>query len=175
MRAPIVLKTLSVVLFLFALGHTLGTSTPQVERGAPEAALFNAMQSVRFPIMGFTRSYWDFYRGLAITVGILMFALSAIAWQLAAVARRSPREALPIAVSLLVACAGMLIVGFEFLFTIPILFSAVTVLLAATVVVMLFGGRSDQKLIAEKAGRSGTHDTGQHIEEIIRDEARRSR
>ena len=57
MRSPIVLKILSVVLFIFALGHTLGTSTPQVQRGAPEAAVFRAMQEFRFPIMGFTRSH----------------------------------------------------------------------------------------------------------------------
>ena len=137
MRSLVFLKTLSVILFVFALGHTLGTASPQVERGAPEAALFNAMQSFRFPIMGFTRSYWDFYRGLAITISVLMFVLAAIAWQLAAIARRNPREALPIAVSLLLACVGMLIVGFEFLFTVPIVFSAVTVLLAATAIVLL--------------------------------------
>jgi len=32
-----------------------------------------------------------------------------------------------------------------------------------------------RKLIAAKAGRSGTHDTARHIEEIIRQEVRRSR
>jgi hypothetical protein len=137
MRAPVLLKTLSVILFLFALGHTLGTSTPQVLRGAPEAEVFRAMQSFRFPIMGFTRSHWDFYRGLAISGGVLMFMFAAIAWQLAAIARRNPREALPMAVTLLLGCVAQLVVGFEFLFTIPIVFSAVTVLLAATAVVLL--------------------------------------
>lgn len=142
MRSPIVLKSLSVVLFLFALGHTLGTSAPKVQRGAPEAAAFAAMQSFRFPIMGFTRSYWDFYRGLAITVGILMFVLAAIAWQLAGIAQRHGREALPIAVTLLLGCIGMLVVGFEFLFAIPIAFSAVTVLLAGAGVVQLFRAKA---------------------------------
>ncbi len=138
MRSPTALKTLSVILFLFALGHTLGTSAPQVQRGPAEAAVFRAMQSFRFPIMGFTRSYWDFYRGLAITVGILMFALAAIAWQLAGIAQRHGREALPIALTLLLGCIGMLVVGFEFLFAIPIGFSALTVVCA---VVAVFGLR----------------------------------
>ena len=137
MRSPIVLKILSVVLFIFALGHTLGTSSPQVQRGPAEAAVFSAMQSYRFPVMGFTRSYWDFYRGLAITDGILMFALAAIAWQLALIAQRHGSEALPIAVTVLLACIGMLVIGFEFLFTIPIVFSAVTVVLAMVAVVLL--------------------------------------
>jgi len=146
MRSPVVLKSLSVILFVFALGHTLGTSSPQVRRGPAEAALFRAMQSYRFPIMGFTRSYWDFYRGLAITAGILMFALAAIAWQLSGIAQRHGREALPIALTLLLGCAGMLVVGFEFLFAIPIVFSAVTVLLAGAAVVLLRRGRAHRRL-----------------------------
>jgi predicted transcriptional regulator len=37
------------------------------------------------------------------------------------------------------------------------------------------GGSSRRNLIAAKAGRSGWRDTARHIEEIIRQEARRSR
>jgi predicted transcriptional regulator len=37
------------------------------------------------------------------------------------------------------------------------------------------GGHKRRRLIAAKAGRSGSHDTGRRIKEIIRQEARRSR
>jgi predicted transcriptional regulator len=37
------------------------------------------------------------------------------------------------------------------------------------------GGGARRKLIAAKAGRSGSHDTARRIEEIIRQEVRRSR
>jgi predicted transcriptional regulator len=37
------------------------------------------------------------------------------------------------------------------------------------------GVRARRKLIAAKAGRSGSHDTARRIKEIIREEARRSR
>jgi len=37
------------------------------------------------------------------------------------------------------------------------------------------GGRARRKLIAAKAGSSGSRDTARRIEEIIRQEARRSR
>jgi len=37
------------------------------------------------------------------------------------------------------------------------------------------GGRERRRLIAAKAGRSGRRDTARRIEEIIRQEARRSR
>jgi len=135
MKSSTALKFLSGILFLFALGHTLGTAVPRVERGAPEAAVFAAMQGFRFPIMGFTRSYWDFYRGLAFTETVLLLMLVAITWQLAAIARRNPREALPIAITLLIGCIGLLIVGFEFFFSIPIVMLAVAVACAALVVI----------------------------------------
>ncbi|HEV8434202.1 MAG TPA: hypothetical protein VGR95_12375 [Thermoanaerobaculia bacterium] len=150
MKSATFLKILSVILFIFALGHTLGTSAPQVRRGPAEAAVFSAMQSYRFPVMGFTRSYWDFYRGLAITVGILMFALAAIAWQLALIAQRHGSAALPIAITVLLACTGMLVIAFEFLFTIPIVFSAVTVVLAGAAVVVLLRRMRRNRSIADE-------------------------
>jgi hypothetical protein len=60
MKSWLWLRAFAVVMGLFALGHTLGTAAPRVTRGPREAALFFAMQSYRFPVMGFERSYWDF-------------------------------------------------------------------------------------------------------------------
>lgn len=136
-RAATWLRVLAVILGLFALGHTVGTASPKVTRGLPEAFVFRAMQGYRFPVMGFDRSHWDFYRGFALTVSVLMFALAALAWQLAAVSRRAPRETLPMAVTLLVACVGLLVLGLGFFFAAPIVFSAALVLIAGWVVVLL--------------------------------------
>src|SRR5260370_10329903 len=104
MKAWISLRVLSVVLALFSLGHTLGTGVPRVKRGAPEAAVFGAMQDFRFPIMGFERSHWAFYRGFALIISLLLLVLAVIAWQLAALSRRAPREALPMAITLQLCC-----------------------------------------------------------------------
>lgn len=136
-RAGRWLRALAVILALFALGHTIGTAAPRVTRGIGEALVFRAMQGFRFPVMGFERSYWDFYRGFALTVSVLQFVLAAMAWQLAAVSRRCPREALPMAVSLLVACVGLLVLSVGFFFTPPIVFSAAAVGVAAWVVMLL--------------------------------------
>ena len=93
MRSWIWLRSLAVVLAIFTLGHTLGTAAPKVTRGEREATLFTAMQSYRFPIMGFDRSYWDFYRGLAITISVLMLLMTVFAWQLGTLSRRDPLAA----------------------------------------------------------------------------------
>ena len=136
-KAATWLRVLAVILGLFALGHTLGTAAPKVTRGVREAVVFRAMQGYRFPMLGFERSYWEFYRGFALTISLLMFVLAALAWQLAAVSRRAPREALPMAVSLLVGCVGLLVLGVAFFFIPPIVFSAAAVGVAGWVVVLL--------------------------------------
>jgi hypothetical protein len=130
MKSWMWLRGLAVLLALFAAGHTLGTASPHVTRGAQEAAVFDAMQSFRFPIMGFSRSYWEFYRGLALTVTVLMFALAVMAWQIGAISRRVGRAALPLVITLQLACVGLLIVGWFFFFGAPIVFSAGAVVLS---------------------------------------------
>jgi hypothetical protein len=130
MKSWMWLRGLAVLLALFAAGHTLGTASPHVTRGAQEAALFDAMQSFRFPIMGFNRSYWDFYRGFALTISVLMFALMVMAWQTAAISKRVGRAALPLVITLQLACVGLLVVGWFFFFGGPIVFSVGAVLLS---------------------------------------------
>jgi hypothetical protein len=127
-------RALAVILALFAAGHTLGTAAPHVTRGPAEAELFRAMQGFRFPIMGFERSYWDFYRGFALTISVQLALMAAVAWHVGSLARRAPRQALPIAVALLVACVGVAVISWFFFFGGPIVFSVVATALAGELV-----------------------------------------
>jgi len=131
------LRIQSVILLLFTAGHTLGTAAPRVRRGPEEAAVFAAMKDFHFPIMGFDRSHWDFYRGFALTISALMLIMAVVAWQLAAVSRSNPKAALPMAITLQAGCAGLLIVGCFFFFGAPILFSAIALVCASAAVVSL--------------------------------------
>ena len=137
MKASTWLRALAVLMALFTLGHTLGTAAPRVTRGAPEAAIFSAMQSLRFPIMGFDRTHWDFYRGFAITGSILMLFMAIVAWQVGDLAKRDPRSAMPLAVTLLLGSIGLLVVCWCFFFAAPIAFSALAVTLAGGAIVAL--------------------------------------
>ena len=119
-RARLWLRATAVILAFIALGHTLGTVVPRVTHGAEEAAVFRAMQGFRFPVMGFTRSYWEFYRGFAITISVLQVALAIVAWQTATLAGREPRAAVPFAATVLVTCLGLTILSVAFFFAAPI-------------------------------------------------------
>ena len=59
MNAPILCRISSVLLLLFAAGHTFGFRQNNPEWGAD--AVLGLMRSVHFDAQGFTRTYWDFF------------------------------------------------------------------------------------------------------------------
>ena len=128
------LRAAAAVLAIFAIGHTLGTASPRVTQGPREATVFAAMQGFRFPVMGFTRSYWDFYRGFAITVGVLQAIVAIVAWQAGTLAARDPRAARPLAVTVLAACIALMFLSAQFFFAAPIVVAAAAAAAAATAV-----------------------------------------
>jgi hypothetical protein len=125
---------LAVILALFAAGHTLGTAAPHVTRGVAEADVFRAMQGFRFPVMGFERTYWEFYRGFALTISVQLALMAAVAWHLGSLGQRDARQALPLGIALLAGCAGMTVISWFFFFGGPIVFSLVATALAAALV-----------------------------------------
>ena len=56
-------RACGVLLLLFALGHQLGFRRVDPAWGASVDAVVRGMQTVRFPVQGFHRSYWDFFSG----------------------------------------------------------------------------------------------------------------
>jgi hypothetical protein len=129
-------QALAVILAIFTLGHTVGTIS-SITNGPDEAVVINTMQAHRFPVMGFHRSYWEFYRGFSVTITVLLAVLAVIAWQLGTLARRNPAAALPIAVTVLAGCAANAIVSAQYFFTAPMVISAAAVICAAVAVVLL--------------------------------------
>jgi hypothetical protein len=122
-------RALAVIMALFTLGHTVGTMHA-VTTAPEEAAVIAGMQGYRVPVMGFLRTYWEFYRGFSVSITVLLATLAVIAWQLATLSRRNPREALPLGLTLLLACVGQAIVSVVYFFTAPIVMSVAAVVCA---------------------------------------------
>jgi len=137
MRPWIWLRGLAVDLAIFAAGHTLGTAIQHVTRGPRQAAVFTAMQSFSFTVMGFNRTYWDFYRGFALIISLQLLVMSSIAWQLSTMSKRDSRSALPLAITVQLGCVGLLVVSWMFFFGAPILMSAMAVLFSTVAVAAL--------------------------------------
>jgi hypothetical protein len=73
MKATLLYKISSILLVLFALGHTIGFW--QVDPSWRADTVVSGMRSVSFPIQGFNRSYWDFFIGFGLFVTVFLLLL----------------------------------------------------------------------------------------------------
>jgi hypothetical protein len=81
MRAKLPLRISSIVLFLFALGHTAGFLSFRPK--SPEALeVFEAMRRVPFDFGGKTVRWLDLYTGFGLAISVSGFVSAVVAWRL---------------------------------------------------------------------------------------------
>src|ERR1700726_5162692 len=80
MKASVFYRISSVLLLLFAAGHTLGFRQNNPEWGAE--AVLGLMRSVRFDAQGFSRTYWDFFSAFGLFFSVFLLFAAVLAWQL---------------------------------------------------------------------------------------------
>jgi hypothetical protein len=127
MKANIFLRVAAVVTLLQCAGHILGrpwTMTHNVR----SAAVVDAMKAYRFNVMGFERSYFDFYSGFGLVLGVYLLAQAAVLWNLAALAGSGVARIRPIIEILCVANLAVTVLEWRFLFTAPLIMSGVITL-----------------------------------------------
>jgi hypothetical protein len=88
-------------------------------RSASEIALFKWMQLYRFDAMGFTRSHWDFYRGLELIFNFNFLLLAALLWRLAASADSQPELSRPMIGTVFLGYALFATVAWLYFFAAP--------------------------------------------------------
>lgn len=87
MSASLLYRISSVLLVLFAIGHTVGFR--QVDPSWNADAVAAGMRSVSFDVQGFHRSYWDFFTGFGLFVTVLLLFAAILAWQFGSMSRES--------------------------------------------------------------------------------------
>jgi hypothetical protein len=83
MKASIFYRIASVLLLLFAIGHTFGFRQNNPAWGVD--AILSAMRSVQFDAQGFTRTYWDFFSAFGLFFSVFLMFSAVLAWQLGSV------------------------------------------------------------------------------------------
>src|SRR5579863_1072759 len=79
-KPSVIYRVASVLLVLFAIGHTFGFR--QSDSGWGVSALLALMQSVHFDLQGFSRTYWNLYSGLGFFVTVFLLFSAVLALQL---------------------------------------------------------------------------------------------
>jgi hypothetical protein len=84
MKASLLYRIASILLILFALGHTLGFR--RVDPRWKLDSIIAALQSTHFEVQGLNRTYWDFYVGFGLFVPVIFSGVVTICLILAAIA-----------------------------------------------------------------------------------------
>ncbi len=130
MKAKILYRISSVLLLLFAAGHTLGFRQNNPAWGAD--AVLGLMRSVHFDAQGFNRSYWDFFSAFGFLLTVFLLFSAVLAWVLGGLPAEIFARVRSIAWAFALCFVAVTALSWMYVFTIPIVFSAlITVCLIA--------------------------------------------
>lgn len=128
MKASVFFRIAAVLTLLFSIGHTANFPWSDPQWGVD----LGAMRSTHFDVLGFNRTYWDFYVGFGLFSSVFLLLAAILAWQLGGL----PQETLAMlrgvvwAFPLCFAAIGVL--SWRYFFIVPIVFSIlITVCLVA--------------------------------------------
>lgn len=126
MRASILYRISSVLILLFAIGHTLGFRKTDPAWGVDQTLA--ALKQITFAVQGFHRTYYDFYVGSGFFVTVFMLFTAVLAWQLSRLPAATLAQLPWITWGLALAYTGSLIISCCYFFMAPLIFSILIVL-----------------------------------------------
>jgi hypothetical protein len=129
-KAPILYRIASILLLLFAAGHTFGFRQNNPDWGAD--AVLSSMRSIRFDAQGFSRTYWDFFSAFGFFFSVFLVFAAILAWLLGGLPAEILRRVRSIAWTLAICFVAVTALSWRYAFTTPTVFSAlITVCLVA--------------------------------------------
>ena len=120
MKPVLFLRVAAVLTLIHAVLHTIGGVFGEAGPG-PAAIAVEAMKANQFLLMGHTRSYWEFYRGLGLAVTILLTAEAVLFWLLGSLAKTDARRLRPVVGTFLVAYAVLAVNSYAYFFLAPVI------------------------------------------------------
>lgn len=123
MKASVLYRIASILLLLFAVGHTLGFRKIDPNWGVD--SLVASMHSIHFDAQGFNRSYWDFYTGFGLFVTVFLLFAAVLAWQMGGLPAQSLAAMRGIAWALALCFIAVTVLSWKYFFIAPVVFSAV--------------------------------------------------
>jgi hypothetical protein len=121
-KSSLLYRIASVLLLLFAMGHTIGFRQTDPQWGVD--SLVGSMRTIHFDIQGFNRSYWDFFVGAGFQVGCFLLFGAILAWQLGSLGQPSLKLMPVVTWAFATLFVGVTLLSWMYLFLIPLVFSA---------------------------------------------------
>jgi hypothetical protein len=120
MRTVLFLRIASVLTLIHAALHTIGSVFGGASPGGQQAAV-TAMKANEFVAMGVTRTYWDFYMGLGLTVSVFLTVEAVVFWQLGLLAKSDALRLRPVLAAFLVGYLCVAMVSYRYFFAAPVI------------------------------------------------------
>src|SRR5262245_51588611 len=121
MKPSLLYRIASLLLVLFSVGHTVGFRQTKGMMGADTVVAL--MQSVRFPVQGFQRTYWDFYVGFGLFVTLFLLFSAGLSWALAGTPQDVRRQMPAATWGLAICFLGVAILSWCYFFVAPGVFA----------------------------------------------------
>jgi hypothetical protein len=123
-KASLFYRIASVLILLLDAGHTSGFPWSDPAWGVD----LGSMRSTHFFIMGFSRTYWDFYVGFGLSISVILLLAVVLAWQLGGLPASSLALLRGTAWTFALCFAAMTVVSWRYIFILPIAFNIVITL-----------------------------------------------
>ena len=123
MKASLLYRIASILLLLFAIGHTLGFRKVDPKWGVD--SLVAAMRTTTFDAQGSSRSYWDFYTGFGLFVSVFLLFVAFLAWQLGGLPAETLAGMRGIAWAFALCFVAVTVLSWGYFFVVPVIFSCV--------------------------------------------------
>jgi hypothetical protein len=146
MRFPslrLLLRAASIVSLGYCLGHMSGLPWTPGETD-PAVMVVEHMRSVQFEAEGATRTYWDFYFGFGIMVGVFLATQALSLWFIERLAVHAAARVVPLLATLLLGELANVYLSFRYFFALPAVFGIVIALLIA---VAIYRARGSAQLV----------------------------
>ena len=130
MTATLLYRIASVILLLFAAGHTYGFLKFRPETPAGNTVA-DAMTSVTFEYRGKEYSYGGFYRGFGLCLTAYMLFSAYLSWRLGSLAAAAPKAIGALGWAFAILQAALLGLSAVYFFPQTLVFSALTVIATA--------------------------------------------
>src|SRR5246127_4834013 len=125
-KPRILYRIASVLLLLFAVGHTCGFRQNNPEWGAE--AVLALMRSLHFDAQGFSRTYLDFFSAFGLFFSVFLLFAAVLAWLLAGLPAETLARGRRIAWALALCFVAVTVLSCRSAFTTPIVFSTLITL-----------------------------------------------
>jgi len=126
MKASLFYRIASILLLLFAAGHTLGFRRIDPRWGVD--SLVQSMKSIHFTANGANRTYWDFFVGFGLFVSVLMVFAAIVAWQFGDLPAETLARMRISAWGFALCFGAVAYLSWRYFFLVPVVFSVIILL-----------------------------------------------